>query len=510
MAKNILLFMTDQQRTEYTGYAPGSVVETPNIDKIAAGAYFTCCNTTNPICTPARTSLITGRYSRQIGTLTMAGDLFPQIPTFMQALQRGGYRTYGIGKYHYNQTFPWSTPRGCGMDPVAGVEDEKQFGFDVVWETAGKQQVVGNYCFYGDYLQKKGLLSKVRDFYQQSGGINGDTPDHNYDQAAPWPFAEEDYVDVVTARVACEQLHRHPKEQPFYMMVSFCGPHKPYDAPQRYLDLFPLEREENFLLPDGQTLTETEKETLYRQRRSAKAMVRLIDDQIGKVLDTLAREGFCEDTLVLFVSDHGDMLGDHYRIQKGVPWRQAMNVPLAIRLPGAAPIGRSDAPVEISDLAATILEYAGMDTAALSRAWPAYHDRIPSRSLLPILEGRTARCRDFCYSESDFTEERVPGQDWEELYAKRGAGGRRKNAWQAIVTERSKYIKYLDYELGQEPYEEFYLTDEDPGETCNCIAQPRCQVLVEEARRRLAYITDHYPAAQLTWCTACAARRGLR
>lgn len=119
-------------------------------------------------------------------------------------------------------------------------------------------------------------------------------------------------------------------------------------------------------------------------------MVRLIDDQIGKVLDTLAREGFCEDTLVLFVSDHGDMLGDHYRIQKGVPWRQAMNVPLAIRLPGAAPIGRSDAPVEISDLAATILEYAGMDTAALSRAWPAYHDRIPSRSLLPILEGRTA------------------------------------------------------------------------------------------------------------------------
>ena len=101
MPKNIILFMTDQQRADQVGYAsyhPGA--ETPNIDRIANHANFTCCQTTNPICTPARTSLITGRYSRQIGTLTMAGDLFPQIPTFMQALQKAGYRTYGIGKFH--------------------------------------------------------------------------------------------------------------------------------------------------------------------------------------------------------------------------------------------------------------------------------------------------------------------------------------------------------------------------------------------------------------------------
>lgn len=107
MPRNILLFMTDQQRTDYVGYAADSCVSTPNIDWIAQHAHFTCCNTTNPICSPARTSLITGRYPRQIGTLTMAGDLFPQIPTFMQALQGAGYKTYGIGKFHYNQTYPW-------------------------------------------------------------------------------------------------------------------------------------------------------------------------------------------------------------------------------------------------------------------------------------------------------------------------------------------------------------------------------------------------------------------
>ncbi len=511
MPRNIILFMTDQQRAEYVGYAEnGCGAVTPNIDRIARHAYFTNCQTTNPICTPARTSLITGRYSRQIGSLTMAGDLFPQIPTFMQALQKAGYTTYGIGKFHYLQTYPWSTPRGCGMDPVAGVEDEKKFGYDFVWETAGKQQVVGNYCFYGDYLNQKGMLPAVRDFFQTCGGINGDTADHNYDKALPWPFAEEDYIDVVTGRVACEQLEQHPKEAPFYMLVSFCGPHKPYDAPQRYLDMFPLEREDSFLLPDGQQLSTSEKEALYRQRRSAKAMIRLIDDQIGEILHVLERRGLLEDTLVLFTSDHGDMLGDHYMIQKGVPWRQAMNVPLAAWLPGAVPAGRCTCPVELHDIAATILDYAGLDpAAALSRRWPAYNDRIPCRSFLPVLQNVCSSHRAFCYSESDYSEERHEGTDPREVLRKRGANGRRSNAWRSIITETSKYIRYLGYALEEAPYEEFYDLARDPNETENLISDPLYLDQITQARRRMDYITDHYPAAQMTWSASCAAGRNI-
>lgn len=509
MPQNILLFMTDQQRADYMGCAENGVgAVTPTLDRIASHARFTCCQTTNPICTPARTSLITGRYSRQIGTLTMSGDLFPQIPTFMQALRGAGYRTYGIGKFHYNQTYPWSTPRGCGMDAVAGEEDQKKYGYDFLWETAGKQQVVGNYCFYGDYLNRKGMLPAVRDFFQRSGGINGDTADHNYDQANPWPFPEEDYIDVVTGRVAREQLAQHPAETPFYMKVSFCGPHKPYDAPQRYLDLFPLERRDDFLLPDGQTLTAQEKETLYRQRRSAKAMLRLIDDQMGEILDVLEKRDLLRETLVLFVSDHGDMLGDHYLIQKGVPWRQAMNVPLCAWLPGAAPVGEQRCPIELSDIAATVLDYAGLDpNAALSRDWPAYNDRIPSRSFLPVLEGKETRIRDFCYSESDYSEERHKGVDAGEVLRKRGGDGRRSNAWRSIVTESGKYIRYLGYALGETAHEEYYDLTADPDETVNLAGDPRYADALALARRRMEYVTDHYPAAQLTWATACAAER---
>ena len=108
-----------------------------------------------------------------------------------------------------------------------------------------------------------------------------------------------------------------------------------------------------------------------------------------------------ENTLVLFTSDHGDMLGDHYLLQKGVPWRQAVNVPLAIRMPGAEPIGENPYPVELSDLAATILDFAGLEAQqVLSRSWPAYNDIIPTRSLLPVLRGEADRCRDFCFARA--------------------------------------------------------------------------------------------------------------
>ena len=217
-----------------------------------------------------------------------------------------------------------------------------------------------------------------------------------------------------------------------------------------------------------------------------------------------------KDTLILFTSDHGDMLGDHYLIQKGVPWRQAMNVPLAAWLPGGESVGKRTGVVELHDIAATILDYAGLNPEeALSRSWPAYNDRIPCRSFLPVLRGEAERHRKFAYSESDFTEERHVDTVFSEVLRKRGGGGKRSNAWRTVVTEEYKYIRYLGYELGEAPYEEFYDLTIDPMETLNCIEDPAYAEQLREARLAMDYVTDHYPAAQLTWATACAADRRL-
>ncbi|MEG2624250.1 MAG: sulfatase-like hydrolase/transferase, partial [Clostridia bacterium] len=363
--KNILFVMTDQQRADQTGYA--GVYDTPNLDAIGRAARFDCCSG-NPICSPARSSLLTGRYARQVGMVTMSGDLDYQIPTMPQALQKAGYTTYGVGKFHFLQTWPWGTERGEGWDFLENEVTMKRFGFDFIWETAGKQQIIQNYDHYCAYLDEKGLLDGYRDFILESGGANGDTANHNYDRTGPFPYDMSDYVDVVTGRIARQKLENHPADKPFYMFLSFCGPHKPYDPPREYLDRYNIERNDNFVLEEGQILTEDEKEAIYRERRAAKAMLKLIDDQVGLVLDVLDRRGMRENTLLVFASDHGDMLGDHCLIQKGVPWKQSVMVPLHMALPGAQAVGDTGALVEQTDVTATMLDYAGQDPVmALTR-----------------------------------------------------------------------------------------------------------------------------------------------
>ena len=496
MLKNILFIMTDQQRADQIGIN----VDTPNLDALARSSSFPCV-TVNPICTPARCALLTGRYPRQIGMVTMSGDLDYQIPTMPQALQKAGYTTYGIGKFHFMQTWPWGTVRGEGWDFLKNEVNMHKFGFDYVWETAGKQQIIQNYDHYCAYLDKKGLYDGYLDFILESGGGNGDTANHNYDQTKPFPYAEEDYVDSVTGRIACEKLEAHPEDKPFYMFVSFCGPHKPYDPPKRYMDLYPIERIDNFVLEEGQTLSEEEKEVVYRERRASKAMLKLIDDQVGKLLSILRKRGMLDNTLIVFTSDHGDMLGDHYLIQKGVPWRQAIMVPLAISLPGIAERGAIDALVELTDVTATILDYAGLDpVAALSRPWPAYNNRIPSRSLLPVLRGKVRGVRDFVFSESDFTEERngvYCSYTKEEYQQIRGKG--RDTAWQMIQSATHKYVKYLNYDMPGAYHEELYNLTVDPDELRNVVDDPAEAAQLKLARDRLMFVLDSYPPAQKTW-----------
>lgn len=488
--------MTDQQRADQTG----ARVDTPNLDALARQSSFSCV-TVNPICTPARCALLTGRYPRQVGMVTMAGDLDYQIPTMPQALQKAGYTTYGIGKYHFMQTWPWGTGRGDGWDFLKNEANMRKFGFDFVWETAGKQQIIQNFDHYCAHLEEKGLLEGYRDFIMESGGGNGDTADHNYDKTLPFPYDEEDYVDSMTGRIAREKLEAHPADKPFYMFVSFCGPHKPYDPPKRYMDMYPIERIDDFVLEEGQTLSEEEKEAVYRERRASKAMLRLIDDQVGELLKVLRRREMIDDTLIVFTSDHGDMLGDHRLIQKGVPWRQSTMVPLAISLPGAEAVGNTGALVELTDVTATILDYAGLDpVGALSRPWPAYNARIPGRSLLPVIRGELSGVRDFAFSESDFTEERVGvycSYTKEEYQQIRGAG--RDTAWQMIQSPTHKYVKYLNYDAPGAYHEELYNLVNNPDEVKNVAGSPEEAEALKLARDRLMYVLDSYPPAQKTW-----------
>lgn len=470
---NIVLLMSDQHRADHVGFLPGSKFSTPNIDRIAGSVGFSNCVSVNPICTPARTALLTGKYTHQIGMLSMSGDLSMEHPTYLQALQAAGYWTAGVGKFHWMQGWPWETRRGGGHDLVALKDKVKKYGLDYVWEAAGKQLAVRNYCDYCSYLQRKGMLEKYRD-HIVSRGPNSMDPEQTKWSGEPWPFDEEDYVDIVTGREIIKALNSRPPDRPFFLFGSFCGPHKPYDPPASYLDAVPPDDTDDFLAGDVPMKPQTQ-ERLFRVRRAYKAMIAVIDKQVGVICDRLDSEGLLESTVILFTSDHGEMLGDHNRMSKMQPWRQSVVVPAAIRHPDYLAGTTCHAPIEITDLTATILDIAGLDpTQVLAKPWPAFHNRVPCRSLMPLVRGEVERIRDVAFSECN-------------------------GNWQIVQSERWKYVRYLNQSPSGDIREELYDLLNDPNEQKNLVDEPGCAEVCEQLREKRVRIVDATPPAQTSW-----------
>jgi choline-sulfatase len=471
---NILFLMTDQHRADHVGFLPGSRFAMPNLDRLADGTAFSNCVTVNPICTPARTALLTGKYTHQIGTLSMSGDLSLQHPTYFQALQRAGYFTAGIGKFHWLQGWPWQRGRGQGHDLVALRETMQGFGLDYVWETAGKQLALRNYCEHAAHLERRGLLEAYRDHIEVEG--------RNVDQAAkveftgkPWPFPEEDYVDVLTGDKILECLRQRPKDRPFCIFGSFCGPHAPFDPPDSYLQQVPYEEVDDFIVDADGALDTAVKKRLWTLRRSYRAMLLAIDAQVGRILAALQADNLLDRTLILFTSDHGEMLGDHQRFQKSTFYRQAVTVPTLVRHPHHLDRRLITSPTEIIDLTATLLDAAGLDwQAELSLPWPAFNNLVPCRSLLPVVRGSATGIRDTAFSECS-------GQ------------------WQMLQTEHCKYVRFLDYPDPDQPRELLFDLEADPGERHNRAADPAQAERLNGFRRRREWLLDRTPTAQLRW-----------
>ena len=470
---NIIFLMTDQQRADHVSFLPDSRLATPNIDRLAGSAGFSNCVSVNPVCTPARTALLTGKYTHQIGTLAMSGDLSQEHPTYLQALQKAGYWTAGVGKFHWVQGWPWSTGRGKGHDLVVLKDEIKKYGLDYVWEVSGKQLALKNYCDYGAYLKSKGLLEAYRD-HVEARGPNSMDPTQTKWSGEPWPFNEEDYVDVVIGREIVSAIDARPAERPFFLFGSFCGPHKPYDPPSSFLNAIPKDDATEYI-PGQEVMDPQTRERLNRVRRAYKGMIGCIDRQVGLILDKLEQEGLLDSTVILFTSDHGEMLGDHNRMSKMQPWRQSVVVPTAIRHPAYLSARTCHSPIEITDLTATILDIAGENPQqALSKPWPSFHDRVPCRSLMPIIRGDVKKIRTYAFSECN-------------------------GVWQMVQTDRWKYICYLNQTLDGMIREELYDLLEDPQEQENLINDQGCARICAKLREERVRIVDATPPAQTGW-----------
>ncbi len=400
---NFLFICTDQQRADHTGFGGNPVLETPNLDSLAAGAMvFDRAYVANPICMPNRCTIITGRMPSVHGTRVNGVALRPDTNTFLRVLNSAGYRTSHIGKAHL-QNMGYRPELTAELFPPE-IEDARIDPFPSGWDLRESIQrfsegpVPPVTDFYG--YERADIVSLHGDmchghyhWWLREQGVDPRSvqgPRNATARCADWGQvyrtalpAELHPTSYVGMRTVAEIEAAAADGRPFFIHASFPDPHHPFTPPGRYWDLYDpadIPLPESFDDPHTTSMPQIREVADHRGRppvsveywaptehqfRHAAAAeygaITLIDEQIGSMLEALRRTGADRDTVVIFTSDHGDMFGDHGLLLKmGIHYQGCLRVPLVIADPRRANPGRSESLVSSLDLAQTVLELAGL------------------------------------------------------------------------------------------------------------------------------------------------------
>ena len=405
---NILFLCTDQHRHDYVGYRGAEWLHTPHIDSLARqGTVFTHCFTNSPVCGPARCALATGRQPHRIGCLDNGSFLPLSVPTFYQRLRDYGYWTGYCGKLDLAKS---PMPGQRILRPDGRQPEDCAFGFcDPLNSGVGMTTVDGENSPYGIYLNKHGLLDVFNDDRKARMPVPGIVAVNNFgsvdvrsaDMPEGWferccansPLPAEYHPDAYNASRAIEWIQRADASGPWFLQVNFFGPHDPFDPPREYGERYARAEVPDAIPPElddkpgyvGRKFICGDPEKIRYSRRQYSGAITNLDDQVGRILACLEDRGMRENTIIVFTSDHGEMLGDFGLYCKQKPYEASVRVPLVLCGPGV-PDGKTvNELVEWIDLNPTLCELGGA---------PVLPD-TDARSLLPCLRGESA-----CHRES--------------------------------------------------------------------------------------------------------------
>lgn len=415
---HIILIMTDQQRFDCLGAMGNSLISTPNMDALARdGVLFRNAYVSVPSSTPARAGLLTGSSPWQHGMLgySKVAEHYPN--TMPQLLRDAGYYTFAIGKMHWTPQRNLHGFHGTLLDESGRVESAD---------------------FVSDYRQW---------FKMEAPGQDPDLTGIGWNEhrGGVYKLDERLHPTHWTGDEAVRFINNYTLEQPLFLKISFARPHSPYDPPQRYLDHYkdvsvpaPWVGDwcEGFadrpMTPDAPFGNFGAAHALD-SRRHYYASVSFVDDQIGRIIETLKQKGLYDNALIVFVSDHGDMLGDHYHWRKTYAYEGSAHIPFIVKPARESAVQTNvklDQLVELRDVLPTFLEAARVPQP----------QGMDGQSVLPILKNHRAVGRPYIDLEHATCYEHA-------------------NYWCALTDGKMKFIWFMHtgeeqlFDLSKDPHE---------------------------------------------------------
>ena len=313
---NVVFIFADQWRVQSTGYMGNPDVKTPNLDGLAGQSInFTNAVSGCPVCSPYRASLLTGQYWLTHGIFYNDKPLDPDAATIAKVYAEAGYKTGYIGKWHVD-----------GHGRTSFIPRERRQGFEF-WKVLECTHNYNKSLYYGDTDVKK-----------------------------YW----DGYDAISQTREAQRYIREHANKSPFVLFMSWGPPHAPYQtAPEKYRKMFP--DPEGIVLPAN--VPNSLRKKAQQELAGYYAHIAALDDCIADVAGTLRESGIEDNTILVFTSDHGDMLYSHNMTKKQKPWEESIRVPFLIRYPAAhGSAGREiDMPINTPDIMPTLLGLSRID-----------------------------------------------------------------------------------------------------------------------------------------------------
>jgi arylsulfatase len=502
---DVVFFVVDQLSAKWLECADTGAFSTPNIDRLRArGTTFTRCFASNPVCSPSRATLATGLTSRGHGVLENGYALDPGLPTFMRVLQSSGWRTGAFGKLHYRPHFASLFPEyhQYGFDVVHNTEDarggewldwiaaEHPEHFEEVLSTVWAAGIIPEFARYGP--ESKDLKAQAQELRKKMG-LSGPATDSDGPLPFPAGLSQTEWI----TRHALQFIHETPKDTPYLAHICYVQPHCPFTPPREYMDSVDMSKIPDPIHPtwpeDPNVPAFLRRQTNllhgddWRERRRLYfADIVHLDAQLGRVLDAIEESGRMENTLFVFLSDHGELLYDHgLRRKEAKHYDACIRVPLIIAGSGLRAGVTCDAFVQLEDICPTVMDATGQTMPPVKPENPdivgpyvTYNPEkmpvLPGKSLLPWCRGHHPKgWRDSAYVESYNDLSSDDPREW-------------------ARTVRTPNHRFTYYPNGGE---QLFDLCADPEEQENCCADPRYSTVRSELLEKLLchVILQDYP-----------------